>query len=155
MREPTLEATAEINVTPEQAKAWFLALDEHPEWYQFESHDGFTFTEGQFGEPGARFETEEVFLGIRRQLKFELTEVDDDRFTFQLHQPIESVWGYFALEPVGTKATRLTLAVGSEETLQRLLLQAPGVHTAIKRQITREVEHIKASMEAHYGDGKT
>ncbi|MGC9347788.1 MAG: hypothetical protein ACP5JG_06595, partial [Anaerolineae bacterium] len=114
MHEPTLEATVLIEVGWEQAKAWFLALDKNPEWYRFESHAGFTFTEGEFGEPGARFQTEEVFLGLRQELKFELTEVGDRRFTFHLRQPIESIWGYFALEPVGAESTRLRLAIGSE-----------------------------------------
>jgi hypothetical protein len=134
-------------VGPDKAKAWFLALDKHPEWYQFESHAGFTFTEGEFGEPGARFQTEETFLGIRQRLKFELTEVNANRFTFYLREPIRAVWGYFELEPTSAGDTRLRLAIGSDKAMQRLFLKLPGVRTAVQRQITREVEHIKVSME--------
>jgi hypothetical protein len=61
MHKPTLEASTIIKVGPDKARAWFLALSEHPEWYQFESHAGFTFTKGEFGEPGARFHTERAF----------------------------------------------------------------------------------------------
>ncbi len=148
--EPVLSAESLIDVSFDQARAWFLSLSNHPERYAFESHKGFTFTEGRFGEPGARFETEEIFLGLKVTLKFELTDVSDDQFSFSVLSPTRGAWGYFRLESQGNDTTRLILAVGSDQAPTRLVLRAPVVHGAIQHQIGSEVDHIKRSMESLY-----
>lgn len=149
---PLLTAEVCIGVSPRQARLWFLSLSDHPERYQFESHAGFTFTEGRFGEPGARFQTEEQFYGMRLTLKFELTDVGEDQFTFRLLAPIRGIWGYFALSPAKSGFTNLTLAIGSERVLNRWFLKLPLVRGAVQRQINGEVAHIKQSMDALYMD---
>ncbi len=147
---PTLTAETEIDVSLDQARAWFLSLADHPERYQFATHAGFTFTHGRFGEPGARFETEEGFHGLQLTLKFELTHVEETRFVFRVLEPVTGVWGYFDLAPGDSEATRLRLAVGSDEKVKRSLLRAPLVQGAVQSQIEREVNHIKQSMESLY-----
>ncbi len=147
-KQPVLRAEVRVGVSPQQARDWFLSLADHPERYQFESHAGFTFTEGQFGEPGARFQTTERFLGVPATLKFELTSVSEDRFSFRLRRPLRAVWGYFELEPAGAGETRLTLAIGSHRRLTRIFLRHPLVRRAVQQQINGEVAHIKQSMES-------
>jgi hypothetical protein len=147
-KEPVLKAETTIDVPINEARAWFLSLNRHPERYQFESHKGFTFTEGEFGEPGARFQTEELFHGIKITLKFKLTEVAERRFTFVLQSPIKGIWGYFELETLGETRTRLLLAIGSDSKARRMMLKAPLIRSAVQQQIQSEVDHIKTSMES-------
>lgn len=146
---PIVEASALVLVAPEVARSWFLVLNQHPEWYQFETHGGFEFTKGRFGEPGARFQTTETFRGHSLQLKFELTDVSDWRFDFHLLAPLSSIRGRFALQGLAPDMTRLHLTVGSDDPMRRLLLRLPPIHGAIRHQIQGEVSHIKASMEEH------
>ncbi|MGC9469718.1 MAG: hypothetical protein ACP5HS_14070 [Anaerolineae bacterium] len=148
--DPVLSAEAIVEVSLDQARAWFLSLADHPERYQFETHGGFTFTEGRFGEPGARFRTEERFLGIPVPLRFELTKVERRRFTFHLRKPLSSIWGYFELAPMPSGATELRLAIGSDKRAKRLFLKLPPVSHAVRRQIEAEVANIKGSMESLY-----
>ena len=147
---PVLQAAARVGVSLQQARAWFLSLANHPERYQFDSHAGFTFTKGRFGEPGARFHTTERFYGLSVTLKFELTEVAKDRFTFRLLAPVRGIWGCFDLAPAGSEMTRLVLAIGSDRRLNRWFLKLPLTRGAVHQQINREVEHIKQSMESLY-----
>jgi hypothetical protein len=145
--QPVLQAISDIEVSQQQARAWFLSLADHPERYTFDSHAGFTFTEGEFGEPGARFQTTERFQGLTVTLKFKLTDVAQDRFTFSLLAPVRGIWGYFELQPAGAGATRLVLAIGSRRRLQRGLLKLPLIRRSVQQQIEGEVAHIKQSME--------
>ena len=147
---PVRQAEARIGVSPLQAKAWFLSLADHPERYQFDSHAGFTFTEGQFGEPGARFQTTERFYGLSVTLKFVLTDVAEERFTFHLVAPVKGIWGYFEMKPAGSGTTWLTLAIGSDRRLNRWFLKLPLIGGAVQQQIEREVGHIQQSMETLY-----
>jgi hypothetical protein len=148
--QPVLQAETHINVSPNQARAWFLSLADHPERYQFDSHAGFTFTQGEFGTPGARFQTTERFYGLTATLKFELTGVEEDRFSFSLVAPLRAIWGYFELTPAGPDHTRLTLAVGSDRSLKRAFLKLPLIRGSVQQQIDGEVAHIKQSMESLY-----
>ncbi len=151
MNDPVLIAKALVRVPVDFATAWFLALADHPERYAFESHAGFVFTQGEFGEPGARFQTEERFAGlVKLVLKFELTEVEDHRFIFSLLSPARDVWGYFELEPASPNSTHLRLAVGSHRSFQRRLLGLPPVRGAVQHQIEGEVAHISRSMVSLY-----
>ncbi|MBN1248007.1 MAG: hypothetical protein JXC32_10145 [Anaerolineae bacterium] len=151
MEWPTaIAARIRIDVSPAQARAWFLALGDHPERYRFGSHDGFTFTRGSFGTVGACFETQERFGFIRLTLRFELTRVTSQQFSFLLRHPISSIYGRFAIEPASEHSTQLELAVGSPYLGKRLLLHLPIVHGAIRYQIQQEVDHIRQSMEALY-----
>jgi hypothetical protein len=147
---PLLEASTTVDVSPPQARAWFLSLADHPERYVFDTHMGFTFTRGSFGEPGARFQTEERFRGLTQTLKFELTEVGDDRFSFVLRAPVPGVWGTFRLSRRADGTTDLSLTIGSDHRPARWLLGVPPVRSAVQTQIRREVAHIKHSMESIY-----
>lgn len=148
--EPVLVAQTQVDTTLQQAKQWFLELSDHPERYEFESHQGFTFTRGAFGEVGARFETREQFMGVTQTLKFALTAVGEHQFAFELKQPLTGIWGRFVLreKPVSkTPTTELRLEIGGRTKSKRLLLQAPLISQAVRSQIQSEVTHIKRSIE--------
>ncbi|MGD2105751.1 MAG: hypothetical protein PVJ55_11645, partial [Anaerolineae bacterium] len=68
MREPVLSVQASVDVPTRAARDWFLSLEEHPERYGFDTHQGFQFVEGGFGEAGARFKTREKFLFLTLEL---------------------------------------------------------------------------------------
>jgi hypothetical protein len=148
MESPIITAQAPVRVSVEQARRWFLELETYPERYRFETHAGFAFTQGGFGEIGARFQTWERFFGLRLTLGFELTEVADTRFRFRLVRPPLPVWGAFTIEPADGETVELRLTIGGTSRLGHWLLRLPLVRGAIRRQIYGEVEHIEASMEA-------
>ncbi len=142
-----LEAQTYVEVSQEAARRWFLDLKEHPERYQFDTHAGFTFTQGDFGEVGARFETQERFYGLRLTLRFELTEVGDTEVRFRVLRPPAPIWGAFLLEAEGPQQTLLTLRIGSDNQLGATFLSLPLVRGAVQRQIQAEVDNIRDSME--------
>ncbi len=145
-----LSARVEVGVTLEQARAWFLSLRENPHRYRFATHEGFVFTEGDFGRPGARFYTVERFGGLRQRLWFELTAVGEASFEFVLLRPLNGqIWGAFVLAPTSS-GTSLTLNVGARTPLGVRFMRFWPIRLAVQRQITSEVRHIKASMEALY-----
>jgi hypothetical protein len=151
MREAILGAQAEVDVPLEAARDWFLSLEEHPERYTFETHGGFEFEEGGFGEVGARFRTRERFLFLPLELLFELAEVRETAFCFWLSRPAcIGVWGRFELEEHDEEQSVLSLWIGSETRLGQLLLRFYPVAAAIHRQIHAEVRHVKRSMEHTY-----
>ena len=145
--EPVLTTKAEIHADLPRVRQWFLQLSEHPKRYAFESHGGFTFTDGAFGEPGARFETKERFLCIRQTLKFLLTEVGDTFFRFELRKPIDGIWGRFVLDACSPAVTELRLEVGANSRVKRVFLTLPVISYAVRSQIQDEVSHIKSSVE--------
>lgn len=148
MRTPILRAQADVDVTVEQARDWFLSLREHPDRYQFDTHEGFQFVEGDFGEIGARFKTREQFLFFKLELLFELTEVEGSAFWFRLIRPVSmGIWGRFDINAGEEKGTRLSLDIGSETRAGQLMLRCYPVAVLVHGQIYREVSHIKRSME--------
>lgn len=152
MRREILSARAVVNVSVKQAREWFLSLEKHPERYRFDTHEGFEFVEGGFGEVGARFKTRERFFFLGVELLFELTEVTESAFWFYLIRPRPmEVWGKFDIASEGEGRSGLSLSVGSENRFGQLMLRSSLVATAVHRQIHREVEHVKVSMERLYG----
>jgi hypothetical protein len=148
MQRPVLSTQADVSVSVEQARDWFLSLREHPERYKFDTHEGFRFVEGGFGEIGARFTTREKFLLLKLELLFELTEVRRSEFWFRLIRPLQvGIWGKFGIEGTGGKEARLSLDIGSETRAGQLMLRCYPVAVLVHRQIYREVSHIKRSME--------
>lgn len=150
-KEVVITAETIISVNLEDARAWFFSLKEHPERYEFATHDGFEFVQGDFGEVGARFETRERFFGLRITLRFELTELDATHFCFRLIKPSFPIWGAFVLEDEAAHITRLRLEIGALSPFGGFFLRFPLVRQAIRRQIEREVEHVRASMESVLG----
>lgn len=147
---PVISAEATVNVSVGDARAWFLSLKVHPERYRFATHAGFAFTQGSFGEIGARFETREAFYGLKTTLHFELIDVGESSFRFRLrHLP---VWGTFTIEAQTPHSIRLGLDVGATSRVGRAFLGFPVIKGAVHRQIQAEVNNIKASMERIYGD---
>lgn len=152
MHGPILSAQAAVDLSVEETREWFLSLREHPERYEFDTHAGFEFVKGGFGEVGARFETQERFLFLTLRLLFELTNVDESEFRFRLIRPLSTgIWGRFDVDRVGKRRTRLSLNIGSEIRLGQLLLRCYPVAALIRRQIHREVDHISTSMERKSG----
>jgi hypothetical protein len=148
MESAIIKTEATLNVRIAQARQWFMELETHPERYQFETHAGFAFTQGGFGEIGARFQTQEQFYGLKLTLRFELTEVGDRHFRFRLIRPALPVWGTFVMEEAPGDNTDLSLEIRGTSRLGAWFLRLPLVRGAVQRQIRGEVEHIKASMEA-------
>jgi hypothetical protein len=148
MEPAVIKAEATVHVHIAQARHWFMELETHPERYQFETHAGFAFTQGNFGEIGARFQTREQFYGLGLTLHFELTEVGDTHFRFRLIRPAFPIWGAFAIEEALGDTTNLSLEIGGTTRLGAWFLRLPLVIDAVQRQIRGEVEHIRASMEA-------
>ncbi len=150
MESAIIKAEETVHVRIAQARQWFMELETHPERYQFETHAGFAFTQGNFGEIGARFQTWERFYGLKFTLRFELTEVGDTHFRFRLLHPALPIWGAFAIEEVLRDNTSLSLEIGGTTRPGTWVLWLPLVRRAVRQQIRGEVEHIKASMEAIY-----
>ncbi|MFL7792721.1 MAG: hypothetical protein AB8I69_11315 [Anaerolineae bacterium] len=153
-RAATIQADASVDVGTKQARQWFLDLETHPERYQFETHAGFTFTAGNFGQIGAHFQTWEQFHGLQANLHFELTKTSDHYFRFRLLRPPLPIWCAFAIEERSADSTNLSLEVGGTTALGTWLLRLPLIKGTIRRQIQAEVDHIKASIEAIYGRSK-
>lgn len=148
---PVISVRTEVGVTLEQARDWFLSLREHPERYRFATHEGFVFTEGDFGRPGARFYTVERLGGLRRRLEFMLSAVGDTWFEFTLLKPLNGqVVGVFLLSPGDSATTTLALRVGARTAWGAHLLRFAPIRIAVTRQIAAEIRHIKASMVALY-----
>jgi len=148
METPILAAHAVVDAPPKQAREWFLSLKERPERYQFDTHQGFEFVEGGFGEIGAQFKTREEFLFLKLELLFELTAVRESGFSFRPIHPVSmGIWGRFRSEEVGEARTRLSLEIGSDRCAGRMMLRFFPVARAIQRQISNEVSHIKTSIE--------
>jgi hypothetical protein len=151
MERAILQAHTSVNITTQQARQWFLSLKTHPERYQFDTHAGFAFTEGDFGEVGARFQTWEQFHGIEINLYFELTETGESHFRFRLLRPPLPIWCTFRLIEKTDDVTGLHLEVGATNSLGLWFLRFPLIKPVIQEQIQGEVDHIKASMEAICG----
>jgi hypothetical protein len=144
----TISAQTVVNVSVSQARDWFMSLNDHPERYRFATHAGFEFAQGNFGEVGARFKTREKFYFLKQELLFELVEVDETSFRFRLLSPSWlHVWGAFIVQELSPESIALRLEIGSTTQYGQLWLRFYPLATAIRRQITKEVAHIKASME--------
>jgi hypothetical protein len=150
-----VSAEQEVDVSVDQARDWFLALKGHPERYRFETHLGLDFVRGDFGAVGSRFKTREKFYFLELELFFELVGVDESSFRFRLvSPPWMDIWGAFQVAKLGPQTMALRLEIGSGSAVGRALLGFYPVETAIRRQVTKEVGHIKKSMEDLYGDGR-
>jgi hypothetical protein len=105
-----------------------------------------------FGRVGARFQTRERFYGLSLELHFELAEVRDTGFAFRLLSPSLPVWGAFLIEQAADEesVTSLSLVVGETIRWGAWFLRLPLVRGAVQRQISSEIAHIKASMEATF-----
>jgi hypothetical protein len=150
MERAILQASTSVNASTAQARQWFLSLKTHPERYQFETHAGFAFTEGNFGEIGARFQTWEKFHGLKFNLHFELMETGESYFRFRLLRPSLPIWCTFRLTEKTDDTTDLRLEVGGTTSSGLWFLRLPLIKRTIRKQIQSEVDHIKASMEAVY-----
>jgi hypothetical protein len=148
MERAILQASTSVNISAAQARQWFLSLKAHPERYQFETHAGFAFTTGNFGEIGARFQTWEQLHGLEINLHFELTETSESHFRFRLLHPSLPIWCAFRLvEETTDNTTNLRLEVGGTTSLGLWFLRLPLIKRTIQKQIQSEVDHIKISME--------
>ena len=147
MQHVLFESKDVLDVSPDQVRRWFEELSTYPERYQFGTHAGFVFTSGAFGEIGARFRTEERFRGLPITLHFELTELGEASFTFRLVRPALPVWGSFLIGQTASGTASLALVVGEDAPRAAWFLRLPLVRSAIQRQISSEIAHIKSSVE--------
>ena len=142
-----------INVSTEQARDWFFSLEEHPERYRFDTHNGFEFLEGGFGQVGARFKTHERFSVLKTELLFEITEVGESWFRLNLINPTwVDGWAMFSMQGLSSDSVSLKIEIGSDTQRGRSWLKFPLVKKAIRRQIAGEVAHIKEAMESEFGE---
>ena len=148
-----ISAEKEVGVSVDQARDWFLSLNEHPEFYRFATHEGIEFAGGNFGDVGAQFRTREKFYLFKLDLLFELVDVDEGSFRFRLIRPAwMDVWGMFSVRESGSGRVILRLDIGSDTRRGQSWLKFSPVAAAVQRQITGEVGHIKESMETTMGD---
>lgn len=145
---PVLTAAVPIEASADQVERWFRALEDHPEQYRFDTHGGFTFTRGRFGEVGAQFQTRERFYGRYFTLNFEVTATGPLWFRFRLLCPPFPIWGAFRIRPVSAGRVWLRLEIGGETRLGRWLLRLPLIRGAVQNQIQAEVEHIRRSVSS-------
>ena len=143
-----MRAEARVNIEADDARKWFLGLKTNPEDYNFSSHLGFYFTEGNFGEIDSRFYTKERFYGIMLKLSFRLTERSANSFTIALHKPIRNIDGTFAISKVDESITRIDLSLFARTKPIYRLFQIRPLYEAVQEQINSEVQHIKAAMES-------
>jgi hypothetical protein len=136
-----------VNVAPDHVRQWFSELDIHPERYRFDTHAGFDFTSGSFGEIGAQFRTQERFRGIPVTLRFELMDLQRDGFSFRLIRPALPVWGAFLIEQAADGAAAVTLQVGEDTPQSAWFLRLHPVRAAVQHQIDGEMANIKSSIE--------
>ena len=122
---PIIRAEAISGVNAHDARAWFLSLEKHPERYQFATHGGFTFTHGNFGQIGAKFQTQETFYKLKATLRFELTSVDTFRFQFRLRRL--PIWGAFIIEERSANVVKLSLHVGASDKAGRVFFCSLGI----------------------------
>jgi hypothetical protein len=150
-----IQAQTNVRVSVTEAQQWFLSLKEHPQRYRFATHEGFQFVEGDFGEVGAWFLTRETFLGLKQRLHFELTAVETAdafasraAFRFRLLKPLGGrIWGEFSIRKAAPGAITLHLDIGASDRLGSVFLRFSPLAAVVRRQVQREVAHIKASME--------
>jgi hypothetical protein len=142
-----MTAKADIHVDINRARSWFLNLKDHPERYAFDSHEGFTFIDGDFGEVGAQFYTIEHFRGIRTKLTFTITEVTPSSFIFEVTKPLRKIKGEFKLLELADDMTEITLSVFAPNNIIKRLFDVKPFYQAVYSQISGEVQHIKTSME--------
>jgi len=143
----------EVDVAVDEARDWFLSLEEYPERYRFATHQGIEFVGGNFGDVGARFKTRETFHFLKLELLFELVDVDERSFRFRLVRPAwMDVWGMFSMREIGPGSVMLRLEIGSDTRRGQWWLKLSPVAATIRQQITREVNHIKQSMETTMGE---
>jgi hypothetical protein len=146
---PVIRAQQEVNVSIDQAREWFLSLQDHPERYRFDTHQGVEFLQGTFGEVGTRFKTREKFGFLIIALQYELTEADADSFGFRLTSlPWFHIWGGFKIRQLDARRVLLSLEIGAARSLGRSFLTFYPIRAAVDEQLHREVAHIKQSMES-------
>ena len=142
--QPIITASVEVAVGVDQARRWFLELEKHPERYQFDTHAGFRFIQGNFGQVGARFETEEWFFGLKLTIRFELTDVDDELVRFRVLRPSVPAWCAFVLERVSDGVTRIHLDVsvkipGADQSAFETAAQNAKTGCPISRLLNTEI----------------
>jgi hypothetical protein len=150
-----ISAEEVINVSTEQARDWFFSLEDHPERYRFDTHNGIEFVQGNFGKVGARFKSREKLSVLKTELLFEVTEVGETWFRLKLINPSwVDAWATFSIQELSPDSVSLQIEIGSDTQRGQSWLKFPPVKNAIRKQITSEVDHIKESMEsAVWGDG--
>lgn len=144
-----------IKVSQKQVVVWFDSIGQKPNRYQFATHGGVVIISGRLDRPGAIFETREQFFGLPVRLQFQITQVEPDKFTFQLIKPLGRgcILGQFLLTRLGAQETRLTLRIfgGKPESFLTGVLQilffASPLRWAIRKQIRAEVEFIRQAVE--------
>lgn len=147
MKNGMIVATTTVQAPQPTARSWFLALKDHPEYYQFNTHAGFEILTGDFGEVGSQFRTREILGGIPTTLNFTLDKVDKDYFRFQVRGVPLKIWGQFTLTARPDQTTELSLTVGSDMALGRATLRFPPLRQAIQRQIQGEINHIQRAIQ--------
>ena len=130
------EAHVPVNASPDVIAQWFRDLDEHPERYVFESHLNLELISGNWGEVSSVIQTTEDFGLQPVVLQFTFIAVDDH--SFSLHLIDYPVIIHFSMH-----SSILTIRVVGSGWGKILVL----VNSQIERQLSREIDHIKQSVE--------
>ena len=151
-----IKAAVTIKKPQKQIVTWFKTLKDKPDQYRFSSHQGVRVVKGSLDKPGGVFETKERFGGLLPLgLRFQITQVKANSFTFKLIKPLKSlrIYGQFVVRPVSARQSRLTLRIFGKrqqslmvKTGQILMFNWP-VSQAVKQQIQAEVIFIRKAIE--------
>ena len=121
--------------------------------YEFDTHNGFTFTKGSLDKPGSLFYTVEKFIGVFMKFEFMVAEYRKNRVTFRLLRPF-GIYNIFAsFEAINSgKKTRISLRISTktENMFSKIMmiLFYPVYAPLVMRQIKREVWFIKREINA-------
>jgi len=142
-----------VNSSKTKLVKWFSNLSQEPSAYSFDSHEGIFPINGDLTKKGSTFATKEKFSLFTLKLMFEVIHVDQDKFEFQLVQPLKilNIAGSFDIKKLSRDKTRLSLSVYSNGTvLQKilsLLLFLSPARFLVGKQIRKEVEFVKSNLE--------
>lgn len=152
-----IQALKIVEAPVDEVTDWFKSLTEHPEKYQFRSHQGIELLKGSLTTKGSVFETKEKFFGITLRLKFKVSKVTDNQFEFKLIEPKwlkkMGVRGRFEVLPLVRDQSRLELVVFNKANtffgriFAALIIYLSPIRIAISKQIRKEVRFIKRQVE--------
>ncbi len=136
-----------LNASKKEILKYVKQLSTGKKKYVFDSHEGFTFTNGSIEKEGSLFWTREKFLGIKIKLNFMLTRYTKNKIEFRLIKPFNNfgIYGYFGIKKNKLTLEIFTKAKGFKKTLIKIFL--PIYRPIIKKQITKEVKFIKKEIE--------
>lgn len=128
----------------------FNYLENNPNKYSFDSHEGIFPVKGKFTEEGSIFKTKERFGFIPLTLTFETLGLDKNSFEFKLIKPCKNldIIGEFKVKEEKKNKSKLFLTIYSENeyVFNHILLSIifiTPIRLLISKQLKKELRFIK------------